>query len=115
MKEKNKKFAHTARRFEPGQRQIAKQEGYRGMRGVALLPKKLEGADEGARPHLPSVHVSPLVQQQRQVAVGLNPLRKHVVHDRLRCRPHHQRLFEILASPYEGLAFKTGHCRSTGF
>ncbi len=70
-----------------------------GMGGVALLPEEFEGADEGARAQLPAVHVGPLVEQHGEVAVGLNPLRQHVVHHCLRRRPYHQRLLQILATP----------------
>ena len=40
----------------------------------ARLPQELERAHKGASAHLPAVHVGPLVDQQRQVAVGLHPL-----------------------------------------
>ena len=48
------------------------------MRGVALLPKKLGCAQEGTSAHLPPDHVSPLVDLEGQVAVGLDPLAEHV-------------------------------------
>src|SRR5690606_2431713 len=39
------------------------------MRGMSLLPEKLRGAKKEARTHLPTNHVRPLVDEQRQVAV----------------------------------------------
>ena len=69
-----------------------------GVGGVALLPEELGGAEEEARAHLPADHVGPLVDQQRQVAVALDPLRVHRVDDRLRRRPDDQRLLQLLAA-----------------
>src|SRR6202023_1158397 len=40
----------------------------RRMRGMALLPQELGGAQEGACPHLPPHYVAPRVDHQRQVA-----------------------------------------------
>lgn len=57
------------------------------------LPKELQGAHKRPRPHFPSVHICPLVQQKRQVPVALNPLCKHMVDDGLTGRPHYQGLF----------------------
>ena len=45
----------------------------RGVRGVALLPQELAGPQEEARPHLPAQDVGPLVVEQRQVPVALDP------------------------------------------
>mmetsp|Transcript_13836 Transcript_13836/g.24500 ORF Transcript_13836/g.24500 Transcript_13836/m.24500 type:complete len:293 (-) Transcript_13836:313-1191(-) len=70
----------------------------RDMRGVSLLPQELEGSDEGAGAHFPAVHVAPLVGEEREIAVAAHPLRKHVVHDRLAGRPHHQRLLQVLTA-----------------
>lgn len=41
---------------------------------LAHLPEELQRAHKRPRPHLPSVHVSPLVQQQWEVPVALHPL-----------------------------------------
>ena len=46
----------------------------RRVRGVAFLPEELAGAQEQARAHLPAHHVGPLVDEQRQIAVALDPL-----------------------------------------
>jgi len=43
------------------------------MRGVPLLPEELPCAQEEARTEFPAHDVGPLVVEQRQVAVGLDP------------------------------------------
>jgi len=63
-----------------------------GVGGVAFLPQEFGGAQEEAGAHLPAHHVGPLVDQQRQVAVGAHPLAVHVTDDGLRRRANHQRL-----------------------
>ena len=72
--------------------------GGAGVDGVALLPEELAGAQEEARPQLPADHVRPLVEQQRQVAVGVDPLRHLLAEDRLAGRPHDDRLGQLLAA-----------------
>jgi hypothetical protein len=72
--------------------------GLVGVRGVPLLPEELRGAQEQPRAQLPAHHVCPLVEQQRQVTVA---------DDRLRRRPHDERLLQLLAA---GL----GHHRKLG-
>ena len=67
------------------------------------LPQELECAHKGTCAHLPAVHVAPLVHEQGQVAVGLHPLRKHVVDDCLGCGAHHQRLLQVLATACVGM------------
>ena len=70
----------------------------RGVRGVALLPEKLGGAQEHARAQLPADDVGPLVHQHRQVAIALDPLREEVADDGFRRRADDVRLFEFLAA-----------------
>ena len=53
------------------------------VRGVALLPEELGGAQEQPRAHLPAHDVRPLVDEQRQVAIALHPLRERRADDRL--------------------------------
>ena len=62
------------------------------------MPQKLKRSNKRPRSHLPPVDVGPLVNQQREVAVGLDPLREHVVHDRLRRRAHDEGFLELLAA-----------------
>mmetsp|Transcript_4280 Transcript_4280/g.7071 ORF Transcript_4280/g.7071 Transcript_4280/m.7071 type:complete len:307 (+) Transcript_4280:1014-1934(+) len=78
-----------------------------GMRRVALLPQELQGAHEGACAHLPAMHIAPLVHAHGQVTVALDPLGQHVVDDGLAGGAHHQRLFQVLATPL-------GHQRQLG-
>ena len=72
--------------------------GLGGVRGVALLPEELAGAQEEARPQLPAHDVGPLVEQQRQVAVALDPLGHELADDRLAGGAHDDRLLELLAA-----------------
>ena len=65
------------------------------VRRMAFLPKELGGAQEQARAHLPAHDVRPLVDQQRQIAITLDPALKRVANDRLRSRTNDQRLFEL--------------------
>ena len=62
--------------------------------GVPLLPQELGRAQEQARAHLPPDHVRPLVDQQREIAVRLDPLREHRIDDRLRGGTDDQLFFE---------------------
>src|SRR5437588_390028 len=64
------------------------------VRGMSLLPQKLGGAEKQPGPTPPAHDVASLVQEQRQVAVALNPLREHRVDDRFGRGPHHERLLE---------------------
>ena len=68
------------------------------VRGVALLPEELGRAQERARAQLPAHDVGPLVEQQRQVAVALDPLGHELADDRLAGRAHDDRLVELLAA-----------------
>ena len=66
-----------------------------GVRRMAFLPKELGRAQEQARAHLPAHDVRPLVDQQRQIAIALDPALEGVADDRLRSRTNDQRLFEL--------------------
>ena len=68
--------------------------------GVTLLPQELQGPHKRPRSHLPPCDVAPLVHEQRQVPVGLDPLRKHVVDHGLARRSHHKRLLEIFPASF---------------
>ena len=67
----------------------------RGVRRMALLPEELGRAQEQARAHLPPHDVGPLVAEDGQVAVGLDPVLVRIPDDRLRRRPHDQLLLEL--------------------
>ena len=57
--------------------------GLVGVGGVALLPEELRRAQQDAGTELPAHDVGPLVDQQRQVAIGVDPLRERAADDRL--------------------------------
>jgi hypothetical protein len=69
-----------------------------GVRGVALLPEELRGAQEQARPQLPANDVRPLVEKHRQVAVRLDPLGHQLAEHGLARRAHHDRFRQLLAA-----------------
>ncbi len=68
---------------------------FRLVRGVPLLPEKLGGAQEKAGAHLPADDVGPLVDEDRQVAVRLDPLGVGRPDDRLRGGADDERLGEL--------------------
>ena len=49
--------------------------------GVAFLPEELGRSQEESRAHFPAHHVAPLVDEDGEVAVGLEPLVVHVADD----------------------------------
>ena len=65
-----------------------------GMSCVALLPKELAGAQKQTSAHLPAHHVAPLVDQQGQVAIGMNPVLEGVPDDGFGGRTDDEFLFE---------------------
>ena len=70
-----------------------------GVGGVALLPQELGGPQEEAGPQFPAHHVGPLVQEEGEVTVALDPLGQERVDDRLASGPDDDRLLELLAAP----------------
>ena len=70
----------------------------RGVRRVTLLPEELRGAQEQPGTHLPAHHVRPLIDQDRQVAIGADPLGVHGVDNRLRGGADDERLLQLLAA-----------------
>ena len=69
--------------------------GLGGVRRVALLPEELGGAQQHPRAELPADDVAPLVDQQRQVAVGVDPLGERVADDGLRGGTDDERLGKL--------------------
>ena len=69
-----------------------------GVGGMALLPQELGGPQEQPGPQFPAHHVGPLVQQQGQVTVALDPLGQERVDDRLAGGPDDDRLLQLLAA-----------------
>jgi hypothetical protein len=104
----------TARRSWRGVREVRERRGYptklgveidhlcrgaqsivsRGVSGVALLPQKFRSSEEGSRAEFPANYIGPLVDLQRQVAVGVNPLPEGSPHGSLRGRTDDQRLIQ---------------------
>ena len=66
----------------------------RGVGGVSFLPEEFGRAQEQPRPHFPADDVGPLVDQDRQVAIRLDPAGVGGADDRFAGRPHDQRFFE---------------------
>ena len=63
---------------------------------MALLPEKFRGAQEGTRRLFPPQHAAPLVELERQVAIGLHPARIHRADDCLRSRADRQAFLQRL-------------------
>ena len=61
---------------------------------MPFLPEELGGAEEEAGAHLPAHDVAPLVDQDGQVAIALDPLRVHGADDGLGRRSDDERLLE---------------------
>ena len=69
--------------------------GFRRVNGVAFLPEELGGTEEEARAHFPADNVSPLVDENRKVAIRLYPLRVSLANDGLGGRTDNERLLEL--------------------
>ena len=69
--------------------------GFGFVGGVAFLPEEFGGAEEEAGAHFPAHDVAPLVDQEGQVAVGLDPLGVHVADDGFGGGADDERLFEL--------------------
>ena len=66
------------------------------MSSVALLPKELARPDKRrGMLEFPTNYVSPLVKQQRQIAIRMNPLSETRVHNRFTRRPDRDRLGQL--------------------
>ena len=64
----------------------------RAVSGVTFLPEKLRRPQEEPRAQLPAHNVVPQVEQQRQVAIGLDPVLDHFTDDGLAGRADGQPL-----------------------
>ncbi len=67
----------------------------RSVRGVTFLPQEFAGSKEQPRSHLPSHDIGPLVDKQREVAIGLDPPTERVADDGFACWTNDERLFEF--------------------
>ncbi len=70
-----------------------------GVDGVSFLPEKLGGAKEESGSHFPANHVGPLIDQDRQIPIGLHPLGIGRADDRLACGTDNERFFEWACRP----------------
>jgi hypothetical protein len=68
--------------------------GFGFVHGMAFLPEELRCAQKQPRPHLPSHHVAPLVEENWQVAIRLDPLGVTRADNRLARWPNHQRFVQ---------------------
>ena len=65
-----------------------------GMGSVTLLPQELGGAQEHTGAHLPTEYVSPLVDEQWQIAIAVDPIAVGVPDDGLTGGTDHQFLLQ---------------------
>jgi len=65
------------------------------VRGVSLLPKELRGSQEGAGTELPTKDVGPLVDLERQITVGGDPVTEGVPNYSLRGGADDEGLLEL--------------------
>ena len=66
-----------------------------GVGGVPLLPEELGSAEEETGAHLPTDHIGPLVAEDRQIAVRLNPILVSIPDNRLGSGAHDELLLEF--------------------
>ena len=71
--------------------------------GVAFLPKEFGRAEKDARPHFPADHIRPLIDEDRQVAITLDPLGVARADDGLRGWPNDQWLAQRTAGHHLSL------------
>src|SRR6266516_6395661 len=68
------------------------------MSSVTLLPQEFGGTQEQSCPFLPAHHIIPLIDQDWQITIALDPFRIAVTNDRLAGRTNSKRHFEFLAT-----------------
>jgi hypothetical protein len=69
-----------------------------GVGGMAFLPIKFEGAEKKFGAELPADHAVPLIHEDGQIAIGLNPFGPHVTNDGLRSGANDQRLGQLFSA-----------------
>ena len=71
-----------------------------GVRRVAFLPQELGSTKEQTGTHFPTEYVCPLVAQDRQVAIRINPVLIGVPNDSFRSRTDDELLFQLCGGVY---------------
>ncbi len=66
----------------------------RGVDGVSLLPKEFRGSEEQSRAHFPADDVGPLIDQDGEIAIGLDPFGIGGSDDRFAGGSYDQRFFK---------------------
>ena len=69
------------------------------MGSVSLLPKELRSPEKKSGSLFPTHHVSPLVDQNRQISIAIDPLRIHVANHCFGSWTDDQWLFQFFTSP----------------
>ena len=62
---------------------------------MTFLPEELSRSQEKSSPQFPTHHVCPLVDQQRQIAIALDPLAEHGTNDGFTGRTNDQRFIQL--------------------
>src|SRR5215469_16873003 len=69
------------------------------MSGMSLLPEEFRGTQKQCRAFLPAHDVVPLIDEQRQVTVALNPFREAISNNSLARWANGQRLLQLFTAP----------------
>ncbi len=77
-----------------------------GVGGVPFLPQKLGGTQKQAGAQFPAHHVRPLVDQQGEIAVALNPVLIAIPDDRFAGRPDDELFFQPGVGVYDHPVFR---------
>lgn len=65
------------------------------VRRMPFLPEEFRSPQEQPRAHLPAHDVGPLIDEQRQVAIALDPALERIANDSFRRRTNDERLFQL--------------------
>ena len=68
------------------------------VRGVAFLPQEFHRAQKRARGLFPAQHVTPLIDENRQIAIRFDPLRIHDADDNFRRWTNREALGELFVA-----------------
>lgn len=65
------------------------------MGGMSFLPKEFSTPQKQSCPHFPSDDIRPLIYQQRQITIGMDPILIAVPYDGFRGRSHDELFFKL--------------------